>query len=192
MPICHRYKSLVCAHVDEIEWFFGHNLTLMQTPICLCTWISCSKTYSNPFAMIKHVFIFKSILWRRNDQSRWQIESACPFVDFIKNTHTLNSYTHTKNTHLMKPDFLLRTNNTSILSFLSECFTKNKNKNTQKQQHPFSLLINDFNRSCHSQYSHSRSLPKLSSQDEEGGAGLGFPSGGPAHFEPIPHDHDFW
>lgn len=107
-------------------------------------------------------------------------------------THTLNSYTHTKNTHLMKPDFLLRTNNTSILSFLSECFTKNKNKNTQKQQHPFSLLINDFNRSCHSQYSHSRSLPKLSSQDEEGGAGLGFPSGGPAHFEPIPHDHDFW
>lgn len=37
---------------------------------------------------------------------------------------------------------------------------------------------------------HSRSLPKLSSQDEEGGAGHGF-GGGHAHFEPIPHDHDF-
>lgn len=35
-----------------------------------------------------------------------------------------------------------------------------------------------------------RSLPKLSSQDEEGGAGHGF-GGGPQHFEPIPHDHDF-
>lgn len=35
-----------------------------------------------------------------------------------------------------------------------------------------------------------RSLPKLSSQDEEGGAGHGY-SGGPQHFEPIPHDHDF-
>ena len=35
-----------------------------------------------------------------------------------------------------------------------------------------------------------RSLPKLSSQDEEGGAGIGFPAT-PAHFEPIPHDHDF-
>lgn len=35
-----------------------------------------------------------------------------------------------------------------------------------------------------------RSLPKLSSQDEEGGAGLGF-GGTHAHFEPIPHDHDF-
>ncbi|XP_034124436.1 potassium voltage-gated channel protein Shaker isoform X3 [Drosophila guanche] len=34
------------------------------------------------------------------------------------------------------------------------------------------------------------SLPKLSSQDEEGGAGHGF-GGGPQHFEPIPHDHDF-
>jgi len=33
-------------------------------------------------------------------------------------------------------------------------------------------------------------LPKLSSQDEEGGAGHGF-GGGPQHFEPIPHDHDF-
>jgi len=30
----------------------------------------------------------------------------------------------------------------------------------------------------------------LSSQDEEGGAGHGF-GGGPQHFEPIPHDHDF-
>lgn len=36
----------------------------------------------------------------------------------------------------------------------------------------------------------NRSLPKLSSQDEEGGAGHGF-GGGPQHFEPIPHDHDF-
>lgn len=35
-----------------------------------------------------------------------------------------------------------------------------------------------------------RSLPKLSSQDEEGGAGLGF-GGTHTHFEPIPHDHDF-
>lgn len=37
-----------------------------------------------------------------------------------------------------------------------------------------------------------RSLPKLSSQDEEGGAGGhgGF-GGGVTHFEPIPHDHDF-
>lgn len=35
-----------------------------------------------------------------------------------------------------------------------------------------------------------RSLPKLSSQDEEGGAGHGY-GGGPQHFEPIPHDHDF-
>lgn len=35
-----------------------------------------------------------------------------------------------------------------------------------------------------------RSLPKLSSQDEEGGAGHGF-GGGINHFEPIPHDHDF-
>lgn len=35
-----------------------------------------------------------------------------------------------------------------------------------------------------------RSLPKLSSQDEEGGAGIGFPQQ-PQHFEPIPHDHDF-
>lgn len=35
-----------------------------------------------------------------------------------------------------------------------------------------------------------RSLPKLSSQDEEGGAGHGF-GGTHAHFEPIPHDHDF-
>ncbi|XP_037027292.1 potassium voltage-gated channel protein Shaker isoform X4 [Bradysia coprophila] len=35
-----------------------------------------------------------------------------------------------------------------------------------------------------------KSLPKLSSQDEEGGAGHGF-GGGHAHFEPIPHDHDF-
>ncbi|XP_055915570.1 potassium voltage-gated channel protein Shaker isoform X2 [Eupeodes corollae] len=35
-----------------------------------------------------------------------------------------------------------------------------------------------------------KSLPKLSSQDEEGGAGHGF-SAGPQHFEPIPHDHDF-
>lgn len=35
-----------------------------------------------------------------------------------------------------------------------------------------------------------RSLPKLSSQDEEGGAGHGF-GVGHAHFEPIPHDHDF-
>ena len=35
-----------------------------------------------------------------------------------------------------------------------------------------------------------RSLPKLSSQDEEGGAGHGF-GAGPQHFEPIPHDHDF-
>ncbi|XP_037814552.1 potassium voltage-gated channel protein Shaker isoform X4 [Lucilia sericata] len=34
------------------------------------------------------------------------------------------------------------------------------------------------------------SLPKLSSQDEEGGAGHGY-GGGPQHFEPIPHDHDF-
>lgn len=33
-------------------------------------------------------------------------------------------------------------------------------------------------------------MPKLSSQDEEGGAGIGFPAM-PAHFEPIPHDHDF-
>lgn len=30
----------------------------------------------------------------------------------------------------------------------------------------------------------------MSSQDEEGGAGHGF-GGGHAHFEPIPHDHDF-
>lgn len=37
---------------------------------------------------------------------------------------------------------------------------------------------------------YSRSLPKLSSQDEEGGAGHGF-GGGINHFEPIPHDHDF-
>lgn len=37
---------------------------------------------------------------------------------------------------------------------------------------------------------HSRSLPKLSSQDEEGGAAHGF-GGGHTHFEPIPHDHDF-
>lgn len=37
---------------------------------------------------------------------------------------------------------------------------------------------------------HSRSLPKLSSQDEEGGAGHPF-GGGLNHFEPIPHDHDF-
>ncbi|XP_039498137.1 potassium voltage-gated channel protein Shaker isoform X5 [Drosophila santomea] len=36
----------------------------------------------------------------------------------------------------------------------------------------------------------NQSLPKLSSQDEEGGAGHGF-GGGPQHFEPIPHDHDF-
>lgn len=35
-----------------------------------------------------------------------------------------------------------------------------------------------------------RSLPKLSSQDEEGGAGHNY-GGGHAHFEPIPHDHDF-
>ncbi|XP_059616558.1 potassium voltage-gated channel protein Shaker isoform X3 [Phlebotomus argentipes] len=35
-----------------------------------------------------------------------------------------------------------------------------------------------------------KSLPKLSSQDEEGGAGHGF-GGAHAHFEPIPHDHDF-
>lgn len=35
-----------------------------------------------------------------------------------------------------------------------------------------------------------RSLPKLSSQDEEGGAVHGF-GGAHAHFEPIPHDHDF-
>uniref|UniRef100_A0A8D8MUD5 Potassium voltage-gated channel protein Shaker n=1 Tax=Culex pipiens TaxID=7175 RepID=A0A8D8MUD5_CULPI len=35
-----------------------------------------------------------------------------------------------------------------------------------------------------------RSLPKLSSQDEEGGAAHGF-GGGHTHFEPIPHDHDF-
>lgn len=35
-----------------------------------------------------------------------------------------------------------------------------------------------------------RSLPKLSSQDEEGGAAHGF-GGAHAHFEPIPHDHDF-
>ncbi|XP_070495514.1 potassium voltage-gated channel protein Shaker isoform X3 [Chironomus tepperi] len=35
-----------------------------------------------------------------------------------------------------------------------------------------------------------RSLPKLSSQDEEGGAGHQF-GGGLNHFEPIPHDHDF-
>lgn len=35
-----------------------------------------------------------------------------------------------------------------------------------------------------------RSLPKLSSQDEEGGAAHGF-GGGVTHFEPIPHDHDF-
>lgn len=35
-----------------------------------------------------------------------------------------------------------------------------------------------------------RSLPKLSSQDEEGGAGHPF-GGGLNHFEPIPHDHDF-
>ncbi|XP_054729093.1 potassium voltage-gated channel protein Shaker [Anastrepha obliqua] len=35
-----------------------------------------------------------------------------------------------------------------------------------------------------------QSLPKLSSQDEEGGAGHGY-GGGPQHFEPIPHDHDF-
>lgn len=35
----------------------------------------------------------------------------------------------------------------------------------------------------------SRSLPKLSSQDEEGGGGPNF--GTHAHFEPIPHDHDF-
>ncbi|XP_050080891.1 potassium voltage-gated channel protein Shaker isoform X5 [Anopheles maculipalpis] len=34
------------------------------------------------------------------------------------------------------------------------------------------------------------SLPKLSSQDEEGGAAHGF-GGGHTHFEPIPHDHDF-
>lgn len=38
--------------------------------------------------------------------------------------------------------------------------------------------------------SRCRSLPKLSSQDEEGGAGHGF-GGTHAHFEPIPHDHDF-
>nr|XP_043066122.1 SWI/SNF chromatin-remodeling complex subunit SWI1 isoform X5 [Drosophila bipectinata] len=37
---------------------------------------------------------------------------------------------------------------------------------------------------------YEKSLPKLSSQDEEGGAGHGF-GGGPQHFEPIPHDHDF-
>ncbi|XP_058977923.1 potassium voltage-gated channel protein Shaker isoform X2 [Musca domestica] len=37
---------------------------------------------------------------------------------------------------------------------------------------------------------HDKSLPKLSSQDEEGGAGHGY-GGGPQHFEPIPHDHDF-
>ncbi|XP_049310866.1 potassium voltage-gated channel protein Shaker isoform X7 [Bactrocera dorsalis] len=36
----------------------------------------------------------------------------------------------------------------------------------------------------------NQSLPKLSSQDEEGGAGHGY-GGGPQHFEPIPHDHDF-
>ncbi|CRL02319.1 CLUMA_CG015389, isoform A [Clunio marinus] len=37
---------------------------------------------------------------------------------------------------------------------------------------------------------YSESLPKLSSQDEEGGAGHPF-GGGLNHFEPIPHDHDF-
>ncbi|KAL5277002.1 KCNA2 family protein [Megaselia abdita] len=37
----------------------------------------------------------------------------------------------------------------------------------------------------------NRSLPKLSSQDEEGGAGHGGYVGGVQHFEPIPHDHDF-
>ncbi|XP_037890480.1 potassium voltage-gated channel protein Shaker isoform X4 [Glossina fuscipes] len=37
---------------------------------------------------------------------------------------------------------------------------------------------------------YDKSLPKLSSQDEEGGAGHGY-GGGPQHFEPIPHDHDF-
>ncbi|XP_039432402.1 potassium voltage-gated channel protein Shaker isoform X3 [Culex pipiens pallens] len=36
----------------------------------------------------------------------------------------------------------------------------------------------------------AKSLPKLSSQDEEGGAAHGF-GGGHTHFEPIPHDHDF-
>lgn len=50
------------------------------------------------------------------------------------------------------------------------------------------FIINDS--ICFLFISLSRSLPKLSSQDEEGGAGHGF-GGGHAHFEPIPHDHDF-
>lgn len=41
-----------------------------------------------------------------------------------------------------------------------------------------------------SNFPNFRSLPKLSSQDEEGGAGHPF-GGGINHFEPIPHDHDF-
>nr|XP_014271402.1 potassium voltage-gated channel protein Shaker isoform X8 [Halyomorpha halys] len=36
-----------------------------------------------------------------------------------------------------------------------------------------------------------KSLPKLSSQDEDGQAGGGHPYAGVINFEPIPHDHDF-
>lgn len=85
-------KAFFALAVVVEKWMiFGHNLTLMQTPICLCTELSssifalslslstsatCVLLYTNPSDMIKHImFIFKSILWLRND--RWQIKSAC-------------------------------------------------------------------------------------------------------------------
>ncbi|KAM7349935.1 potassium voltage-gated channel protein Shaker isoform 3-T3 [Cochliomyia hominivorax] len=59
--------------------------------------------------------------------------------------------------------------------------TKSKDKEDHfQQQNPYEQKENFY----------EKSLPKLSSQDEEGGAGHGY-GGGPQHFEPIPHDHDF-
>ncbi|XP_036319179.1 potassium voltage-gated channel protein Shaker [Rhagoletis pomonella] len=51
-------------------------------------------------------------------------------------------------------------------------------------------LLREQQQQLLSRASFEGSLPKLSSQDEEGGAGHGY-GGGPQHFEPIPHDHDF-
>ncbi|XP_058445528.1 potassium voltage-gated channel protein Shaker isoform X2 [Malaya genurostris] len=53
----------------------------------------------------------------------------------------------------------------------------------QKQNQPGAATFDQ-------QKQQAKSLPKLSSQDEEGGAAHGF-GGGHTHFEPIPHDHDF-
>ncbi|XP_062699278.1 potassium voltage-gated channel protein Shaker isoform X4 [Aedes albopictus] len=56
----------------------------------------------------------------------------------------------------------------------------------QQQQQPQQQGATTFDQ----KQQQAKSLPKLSSQDEEGGAAHGF-GGGHTHFEPIPHDHDF-